>query len=507
MLSSLSLLDEKWIPVIHFDGHHSKIKPSELIDETISDIAYFRPDFQGAAYQFLIGLLQTTFSPEDLDQWQDYWREGIEQCELDKAFTQAQSAMQFGATKPAFMQDFAKLDSNTVAISALLVEAPGENALKKNTDHFIKRDFVKAICPHCAVISLFSLQTNAPSGGQGHRVSLRGGGPITTLIMPALNTATPLWKKLWLNVMPLDKKEKPSKFDESVFPWLAPTQTSEPPKNLSVFPLQANYCQVFWGMPRRIELDFEHTEQGECDLCGEASSQLIKQYQTKNYGIQYQDWIHPLTPYRKDNKTGASIPIKGQPGGLAYRDWLGMVINTNDTQSAKIVSAHYQRRFKSIEKFGLWCFGYDFDNMKARCWYEHNFPVIPALAEPDSDLEELIALSLELAKDGLPILRKAMNTINRQSSAVDVAYWQETESAFYQFVNQLIERKDNTNGRLACLSAWANSLRNYITLIFDKNAFANPDDQIIAETKISARVKLLTDFNKLTQAKKIKNTQ
>ncbi len=502
-LSSLSLLDEKWIPVIHFDGHISKINPCQISDETIFDLAYFRPDFQGAGYQFLIGLLQTTFSPYDHEEWFEYWDNGILQSELNKAFSQVQTAMQFGATKPAFMQDFNKLNTNYLPISGLLVEGPGENALKKNTDHFIKRDFVKAICPHCAAIALFTLQTNAPSGGQGHRVSLRGGGPITTLLMPELNQAAPLWKKLWLNVMPLSDDEKPTHYDETVFPWLNKTITSEPPKNLSVFPEQANYCQAFWGMPRRIELDFNHVKQGECDLCGETSTQLITHYQTKNYGIQYQNWRHPLTPYRVDIKTGALLAIKGQPGGLIYRDWLGMVTNYENVVAAKIIFVNDERRLKGKDKCRLWCFGYDFDNMKARCWYEHTFPVIPALNEPDNDLENLISLALELSKETLLILRKAMETINKQSNVVNHAFWKDTEPYFYQLVNQLIVQKNNPNGRLDLLADWANTLLNYITQTYDKTAFAYSDEQSVLSQKITAREKLLTDFNKLKRFKKI----
>ncbi|WP_081301685.1 type I-E CRISPR-associated protein Cse1/CasA [Gilliamella sp. wkB7] len=501
-MSSLSLLDHEWIPVVYFDGHISKIKPSQLVDETISDLAYFRPDFQGAAYQFLIGLLQTTFSPKDNDEWLDYWHEGIPQSQLDNAFEQAKPAMQFGAAKPAFMQDFTPLNGNKVLISSLLVEAPGENALKKNTDHFIKRDFVKAICPHCAVMALFTLQTNAPSGGQGHRVSLRGGGPITTLIMPKLNSSTPLWKKLWLNIVPLNDDEKPQRYDETVFPWLNKTITSEPPKNLSVFPEQANFCQAFWGMPRRIELDFENITQGNCDLCGEASSELISHYQTKNYGVQYQNWQHPLSPYRTDNKTGAPIAIKGQPGGLIYRDWLGMVTTNGENQPAQVVIVHNYRRLRSSEKYHLWCFGYDFDNMKARCWYEHNFPVYPIFADSDSDIKELIARALEFSQDTLSLLRKALTSINKQSFSVDIAYWKETEISFYQFVKQLIKEKDNPNGRSHLLLDWADSLLKYIIQVFDKAAFSDPYQQMISSEKISTRKKLLNNFNKLKNIKK-----
>lgn len=514
-MSTLSLLDENWIPVVHFDGHLSKIQPSQLVDETISDLAYLRPDFQGAAYQFLIGLLQTTLSPEDNSEWRKYWNNGFSSQQLTEAFKQVRTAMQFGATKPSFMQDFALLDGrNKVPISGLLIEAPGENALKRNTDHFIKRDFVKAMCPHCAAMALFTLQTNAPSGGQGHRVSLRGGGPITTLIMPELNKPTPLWKKLWLNVIPLDDEERPQQFDASIFPWLAPTKTSEPPKNLSLFPDQANYCQAFWGMPRRIELDFHQTEQGQCDICGELSKQLITQYQSQNYGIQYQHWLHPLTPYRKDNKKGKQLAIKGQPGGLIYRDWLGMVSANDDTHSARVVTIHLDRNFKDKQHNHLWCFGYDFENMKVRCWYEHTFPVYPDLADPNSDLKEIIAQVLALSKDTFPILSKAMTTINKQSDILEIAFWKETELPFYQFVKQLIEQKDNSSGRQLLLVDWAKTLLDYIIQVYDKAAFGDPNQpfKYLKNNKtnqevciqFSAREELFSNFYKLTYFKKIK---
>ena len=38
-------------------------------DNPVVEINAPRPDFQGALYQLLIGLLQTCFAPEDEDQW------------------------------------------------------------------------------------------------------------------------------------------------------------------------------------------------------------------------------------------------------------------------------------------------------------------------------------------------------------------------------------------------------------------------------------------------------
>ncbi|MDE9520027.1 type I-E CRISPR-associated protein Cse1/CasA, partial [Xenorhabdus bovienii] len=88
----------------------------------------------------------------------------------------------------------------STTISGLLIEAPGANTLKLNTDHFIKRGQCEVVSPEMAAIALFTLQINAPAGGVGHRVGLRGGGPLTILVQPQ-TLDTPLWHKLWLNIV------------------------------------------------------------------------------------------------------------------------------------------------------------------------------------------------------------------------------------------------------------------------------------------------------------------
>ncbi|MEJ1867784.1 type I-E CRISPR-associated protein Cse1/CasA, partial [Escherichia coli] len=82
------------------------------------------------------------------------------------------------------------------------------------------------------------------------------------------NRLTPLWRKLWLNVMPQDagRLPLPETYDASVFPWLAATRTSEQANGVTT-DVQVNKLQAYWGMPRRIRLDFTTTETGTCDIC------------------------------------------------------------------------------------------------------------------------------------------------------------------------------------------------------------------------------------------------
>lgn len=174
----------------------------------------------------LIGILQCTVAPEDKEEWADIWHESIEFEQWEKALNTISLALQFGEQKPSFLQSFDPLDSEYGSIAGLLVDAPGGNALKLNKDHFVKRGNVEQICPHCAAIALFAIQTNSPAGGAGYRVGMRGGGPLTTLVVPQEEDKYPLWKKLWLNVLP---QEEPPNVTQHplIFPRLAPTKTSE----------------------------------------------------------------------------------------------------------------------------------------------------------------------------------------------------------------------------------------------------------------------------------------
>ena len=54
----MDLISEKWLPVTLSSGKKTKISLSELIDDTVIDLAWPRSDFQGAAWQMLIGVMQ-----------------------------------------------------------------------------------------------------------------------------------------------------------------------------------------------------------------------------------------------------------------------------------------------------------------------------------------------------------------------------------------------------------------------------------------------------------------
>lgn len=506
-----SLLKTPWLPVRLKDGSINKLAPVNLADENVVDIAATRADLQGAAWQFLLGLLQCSIAPKNNARWEDIWFEGFSADALQKALAPLEYAFQFGPESPSFMQDFEPLTGEKIPISSLLPETPGAQTTKYNKDHFIKRGVTERFCPHCSALALFALQLNAPAGGKGYRTGLRGGGPMTTLIeLQAYQgeRQTPLWRKLWLNVIPQDAGDLPlpDYYDDAVFPWLAATRTSERENSVTT-PEQVNKLQAYWGMPRRIRLDFAALQSGCCDICGAESNELLDAMNVKNYGVNYEGWQHPLTPYRAPVKDrNAFFSVKPQPGGLIWRDWLGLSqqnpTDANIEYPAQVVKVFNARGLTDV-KAGIWGFGADFDNMKIRCWYEHHFPLLMT-----ENLIPHLRQATQTAARQLSQLRSALKEAwfadakgaRGDFSFIDIDFWNLTQGRFLSLIHDL------ENGQLADerLTKWQDELWLFSRRYFDDRAFTNPYESGDLKRIMLARKKYFTRSAEKKSAKAAK---
>lgn len=477
----MNLIDDAWIPVRRKNGRIDRIAPWQITDSTgaevIIELAAPRPDFNGALIQLLIGLLQTTIAPMNPRQWRQHLETPPKPEELHKAFKPIAKAFELDGEGPRFMQDL-KLearDDDKKPINSLLIESPGEKTIADNTDHFIKHGQAEKMCPACTATALFTLQINAPSGGQGHRTGLRGGGPMTTLV-----AADNLWKTCWLNTLERQvflalcgnqKKDK----DQDRFPWLAATRTSE--NDRSTTPKDTHPDQVYWSMPRRIRLiKSQESHEATCDLCGIMSSETYRYYATKNLGVNYKGpWMHPLTPYFIADD-GTPSAIHPQPGGIGYRHWLGLVQTTEGNkgkrQPARIVEHFIRERKKDLR---LWAFGYDMKNMKARCWYDNVMPFILAEEKIRESYEyhtaSLISSAQLVSRETKAQIRKALfkpdNEVKGDLSFIQSRFWQETEADFFNSLRQLCETLTEGQDVEPILEGWHKRLVKVSEAIFN----------------------------------------
>jgi CRISPR system Cascade subunit CasA len=479
--------------------------------DDVVDFALPRADFQGAAYQFAIGLLQTVFAPADKYEWQDYYHKPPSEQKLKQAFDKAAHAFHATGDGPLFMQDFESLDSvNPVNISGLLIEAPGGNGLKLNTDHFIKRGIGEAMSLPMAMMALFTLQINAPSGGQGHRTGLRGGGPLTTLVMPQNKDAN-LWQKLWLNVMDREQwqYDEPDLTRAAVFPWLDKTRESKA-KGSETYQKDVHPLHMYWAMPRRIRLIVEE-QSGHCELTGTECESIVTQYITQNYGTNYSGtWSHPLTPYKRDLKKPEQedLSIKGQPGGITYKTWdlLTLSGTSNKAKEAQFCAAVVKSFVRLCENEllddvavqpRLWAFGYDMDNMKARGWYSVAVPLFVIDADIQQEVLESVKSLQLLANDGLWQCRSQIKAAwfekptdaKGDFSFIDLSFWQRTEAAFYTAVKALIDNAIDGDPLLTSEQAksWLLTIRCTAFDLFDELALSELGSERSMAKRIQAR--------------------
>lgn len=490
----MNLLEELWIPIRRRTGQVDWIAPHKITEPDIVAFAANRADFNGALAQMVIGLLQTTTPVDDEGDWESLLDTPPTAEALQKWFAPIAEAFVLDGDGARFMQDISltSAEGAECTLDALLIDAAGGSAIDKNTDHFVKRDTIKAMCPHCLATALFTLQTNAPAGGAGHRTSLRGGGPLTTLLV-----ATPsrsLWQDLWLNVKPQraflqqggDVQKTAKHF---TFPWLAEISKIQPAGG-ETQPLQVHPHHVFWAMPRRIRVDFADAQTGRCDVCKRDSAQLLHRYVTKPQGLNYKGvWRHPFSPYYEIKEDW--LPVHPQPGGFSYKNWLAWVLGVKQgkksVQAAGIVDYFLQER-KKYQKSGqlrLWVFGYDMDNMKPRCWYETTFPLY-GLAEANratqTQIQNLVANRIEASEQAIFYLRQAVkqawfgeSDLRGDLSFVDKAFWDSTETDFYQQLNDLMKQArtetgidmDDANFIIALGETWHKVLIKCASKLFD----------------------------------------
>jgi CRISPR system Cascade subunit CasA len=329
-------------------------------------------------------------------------------------------------------------------------------------------------------ITLFTFQSWAPAGGAGNLTGLRGGGPLTTLVLPHREIS--IWRLLWSNV---PCGASPAAADLSrVFPWLSPTVTSEGARRVT--PQNANPLQCWWGMPRRIRLDFSaEGPAGLCDLTGVLDTVRVASWRQRPHGTKYDGWgrVHPLTPHYMSKMSGY-LPMHPQPGGIGYHHWLGLVLQSPDGRALPADAIATWRRDRTRDagpdKARLIAAGYDMVNMKARAFVESEMPLTGAPdAAAQQRLDEL-ATRLVRAADRVAelvprLIRAALftpgTTVKLDTELLSSArerLWEQTETEFFNALERSALRP--TTDPDPEPAAWLVRLRHTALALFDEAA-------------------------------------
>ncbi len=499
-MTTFNLLREPWLPVVRADGTRASIRLRDIAAPEFCRIDAGRGDCDMALTELLIGLLAVALDPRLTKQkWLKHWQTPPTATELGAAFELFAKAFDFDGAGPRFFQDIEDLKGDTTPVGALLIDAPAE--------HFVKPGGVRVLSRRGAAIVLATLQTCAPAGGAGHRTSLRGGGPLTTLVVPGSADRAPptLWHRLWANV-PEGFGATPAEI-ERVFPWLVPTRISDKTSKTPITtPLDVHKAQAFFGLPRRIRLKFEaNTDRHPCDLTGDVDDAIVREYVTKPWGANYTGWgkEHPLSPsYKPKPTTPEFLPVHLKSSRVGYRQWLGFVFKPNPNASddsnpelpAAAITAFYNTRASDLQDEGaaiinnarLLVAGYYLDNMKPLEFGESLLPLItvpPAHHTAAAQFGHAWVEAAEMAASTVGIaVRQGLFGDNPKIAAgaavldnAKVRFWGDTEQDFFTQLPQAIaglavaSASDESAGahRRTVGQAWLAVMRRVAISIFD----------------------------------------
>ncbi|MCO5383528.1 MAG: type I-E CRISPR-associated protein Cse1/CasA [Methanosarcina barkeri] len=129
----------------------------------------------------------------------------------------------------------------------------------------------------------------------------------------------------------------------------------------------------------------------------------------------------------------------------------------------------------------LWAFGYDFDNMKARCWYESQMPLIHVdediFSVYESTIASIIKISEIVANNVKISIKKSMgDNIKGDLSFIDTRFWTETEPEFYILLDKLNKILKKGLDTLNLKREWLETLSKYSEILFDSYSQSNQLD-------------------------------
>lgn len=403
---TLNLIVDPWIAVRCRDGSRRTIAPWQMAEPDIVAPDWQRPDFDIACYELLIGLVYLADPPADVTDWKR--RRAPDPARLRERLATFAPAFNLLGEGPRFLQDFEPLEGAPRPVDTLFIDSAGESAVDKNSDVMMHRDRYDTLDLPMAAMALYTLQDFAPAGGAGIRTSMRGGGPLVTLIDPREGQGS-LWDLIWANV----PCGLPGQAED--LPWMRPTQVSDseskkcyPPENM-VFNHQA-----FFGQPRRLRLVAD----------GERVIGVIQ----RKHGTNYALWMHPLSPYSWNKKENEWWPKHPRPGRFGYRNWLGIIAEQPKGNETKLALA--LRDWNGRQGGGsVIVAGWAMDNMKPR---DFTLSVQPVLDLTDDGWGCLAGL-IEAAEAAALALRGALEPVLAGGEAREAereTFFAETEARF-----------------------------------------------------------------------------
>lgn len=462
----LNLLTDPWIPVRRETGA-DVIRPDQIAEPDVLFPDWPRADLNLACLELLVGLIYLADPPRDVTDWK---ARKSDPDRLRAAMARLAPAFNLLGDGPTFLQDFDPIDGSENSPDFLFIDSAGGQTARQNKDLMVRRARYPSLPPELAAMALYTLQAFAPSGGAGNRTSMRGGGPMVTLVRP--NGAN-LWSLIWANVPVGD----PLGADElHELPWMRPTEVSD--KGQVCVPPEGELpaVETFFGQPRRVKLTADNAGQ-------------ITGVVQKTYGTNYQGWVHPLSPYyfTKTEK----LPKHPKPGTFGYRNWRGIVLQGKEADRAACLTRFLKHRGQ--ENCRLLVGGWAMSNATPQDFLWSEAPVFALDDAGEASAAQLVEAA-ELAGFALAAnTRSGKGEVDLQTGAaarVREVFFVQTQALFEAALDAIMAGRE-------VHADWLNTLRATALPLFDAEIM--PGLAGLSETRrkqaVDARRSLVSAFN------------
>ncbi|WP_374449832.1 type I-E CRISPR-associated protein Cse1/CasA, partial [Stella sp.] len=174
------------------------------------------------------------------------------------------------------------------------------------------------------------------------------------------------------------------------------------------------------------------------------------------------------------------LPVHGQPGRIAYRDWLGLAIADDPRNPHRRPAAAVElapRRLdwlvEPVESLRLAAAGYDMDNMKARDFTESEMPLHLAPAAVRELHDATVRRMVLGARDAAAVLATCVRTAGGRADTARESFWDATTPDFHGEADRIaLDLADAADGGAAVAVTaglrWLDILRAAAVAVFDR---------------------------------------
>lgn len=196
----MNLLEDAWVPV-RADGGTGSFRLLTYYQQLLCEpgnwqVSLPRDDLELACMQLLVCMSQVMFLPEDDQTLRKRLAEPLSPEAFDTGIAPCRDWFDLDHPTQPFMQSRG-VDGKMTTVQKLLPGLPEKTSAAPSAHCFFNDvTEIRHMSGPIAAVTLFNQASNSPSFGGGFQGSVRGGGPITTLVAGAN-----LREMVWRNVL------------------------------------------------------------------------------------------------------------------------------------------------------------------------------------------------------------------------------------------------------------------------------------------------------------------